>query len=107
MLLMELEEREYRSRRPPPPPFDSECLMPAEVSGRGGTTTANTNDDIISVHAWLVLGGYLACLTSCVFSVVLVFLSPGPINAHGALRYISEVPFFFFFFFLLLLLLWL
>ena len=96
MLLMELEEREYRSRRAPP--FDSECLlMPAEVgSGRGGT---NTNDDIISVHAWLVLGGYLACLTSCVFSVVLVFLSPGPINAHGALRYISEVPSYYYYYY--------
>jgi hypothetical protein len=49
------------------------------------------DEDIVSVHSALVTGGYIACLISAIFGVVLVVLSPGPVNPDsGSLRYISE-----------------
>ena len=51
----------------------------------------NDNDEsVISVHSTLVLGGYIGCLASAAFSIVLVMASPGPVNANGSLRFISE-----------------
>jgi hypothetical protein len=50
-----------------------------------------SDEDIVSVHSVLVTGGYIACLISGIFAVVLIMLSPGPVNpASGSLRYISE-----------------
>ena len=52
--------------------------------------TGGHKDDMVSVHSMLVVGGYVGCVASAVFSIVLVCLGPGPTNANGSLRYISE-----------------
>jgi len=50
----------------------------------------NGGESVISVHATLVIGGYIGCFASAVFSVLLVAVPPGPVNANGSLRFISE-----------------
>lgn len=51
----------------------------------------NGRKDTISVHTTLVTGGYVACVVSVCFSILLVFLTPGPVDSQtGALRYISD-----------------
>ena len=51
--------------------------------------TKAPSDDMISVRPTLVWGGYIACVVTAMFSVGLVFMSPGP-EPRGMLRYISE-----------------
>jgi hypothetical protein len=47
------------------------------------------SDDMVSVRFAFVWVGYLACAVTAMFSVGLVFMSPGP-ESNGSLRYISE-----------------
>jgi hypothetical protein len=49
--------------------------------------------DTISVHTVLVVNGYAGCLLSAGFCVLLVCLSPGPVNEKGGLHYVSEAFF--------------
>ena len=48
------------------------------------------DEHIIPVRSVLVISGYVACVTSALFAVVLVLLPPGPVNPDGSLRYISN-----------------
>ena len=73
---------------------ESETLFQVPLSS---TTSAyaeparGTRKDTLSVQWTLVLGGYLACVVSACFSVVLICLAPGPIDpSTHALRYISD-----------------
>ena len=71
------------------------------VSDAGGKTTTRPHSttamptiyeqDRLSVRATLVYGGYLACAVSAAFSIILVLLTPGPLDPTShALRYISD-----------------
>jgi hypothetical protein len=56
----------------------------------GAAMVAVAGEDLVSVHSVLVVGGYIGCGASVVFSVLLVLMSPGPTGEEGALRYISD-----------------
>jgi hypothetical protein len=72
---------EYRALPVHPPP-----LRPSNVRANHG----GGEDDVVSVHSVLVVGGYVGCAVSMLFCVILVFLDPGPVDDNGSLRYISD-----------------
>ena len=47
-------------------------------------------EDLVSIRPFLIIGGYGSTLITCVFTIVLVSMAPGPENDNGMLRYISE-----------------
>ena len=47
-------------------------------------------EDLVSIRPFLIIGGYGSTLITCIFTIVLVSIAPGPENDSGMLRYISE-----------------
>lgn len=47
------------------------------------------SEDVVSVRTFLVYGGYVSVIVTCIFSCLLVTMSPGP-EENGYMRYISE-----------------
>jgi hypothetical protein len=102
----DIEDRHFllgSRRQPPPPPIATlqqlqqqhqqqhQPRVFAAAQASPASTTTLVYKDKISVRFCLILGGYLACIVSAIFSIVLVLLTPGPIDPTShSLRYISQ-----------------